>query len=409
MNNELRLWSQDVANFYRFWERQVRRTDGDEKASEVLINDLSYTAAPSDSHIDLEAALESLIERGEKILQEGKIQPITLGVAKLRSSKSFLSKAGDIELNQENVENRGLKWLNVDDPLVESLSQKRIQSAEQYALKTGKKFDIRNLIDAPLRERSALEAIHEYGRSCLNEASRRFPRLQSTNFQLITENSDTLWANKVVTNLGQPGSFLVIVNTHPKNHYDEGYTNEMGFHEIGGHILHFTQLSANSDLKLNWPHLLTLSIHTSDAYFTEGIAQFLHGLWAKQLTPDDLGYSQLVFDDAMLRKAVIHANLMGIATKGISYRQAAERYTHYFDGKTSYLEQYFETVSQHPFYKFHKLSYFPSFYCLQPLLNLSNSKTSELLPALLTQVFDPNTLDEFCQRAHRDDSHEDRS
>jgi hypothetical protein len=376
-----------VVSVYRGWHDLVKKEEGWENAKWVLINDLSRSRAapkPFSSRVEVGRALRELRDAA----------PDRKSAERLQQSLYFLEQKPGQPVTKDDVLRRGIPWRPIDDRALDGLR------AQYEALRSGL-LESGGLSREALGTRFAfksgppgvIDELEDMGQAILARFQDRFPALTPGRFSarevvspspvhnLVTCEDDALW---------------YVANRNPTVDYNDGRREFLALHEVGGHVLHFSQLLADNPLRGPRSHLLCLAIHTFDSYFIEGIAQFLTSLYVERIAPGtplamDVKRSELWF-------AVVHRNMTEIIEGAIGVDRAAEREREYLGGDLGALRSVYEGLAKDVFFSCNVLVYHSSHETLRPLLALDGPALDGVLSQLLRGHFSPAELADLATR-----------
>lgn len=377
-----------VVSAYRGWYQFVKKESGWEAAKFVLINDLSRSSAEPrrfDSRDAVRRALEELRDAA----------PDTKSAERLGQSLSYLNQSPEEGGSREAVVKRGIPWRPIDD----SVLDQRLADFEAAKCR---------LVDGGQISKKEIAARYEFrsgspgvsielgnlGRSILERFQGEYPALAPAVFSTREVVSPSPFHNMVTC---EDGALWYIANREKAIDYNDGRREFLALHEVGGHVLHFSQLLANARLRAAAPHLLCLAIHTYDAFFIEGIAQYLTALYADRFAPNtalamDVRRSELWF-------AVVHHNMTELLQGKIDTARAAERERSYLGGDLAAHRAYYEGLSKDLFFCCQIFAYHTSGETLRPALALRGASLVDFLGKLLNGHHSPSELDRLVQES----------
>ena len=237
--------------------------------------------------------------------------------------------------------------------------------------------------------------IQELGHDMLSRFNARFSGLAPAPFETEETSSPAAWANMVTY---EGDAIKLLVNRGEIVHYAYGWRGFLALHEIGGHVLHFTQLLKHAVLRGAQPHALCLAIHTEDSYFIEGVAQFLTTLFADRLTE---GPTPLHLDVARyeLSFALRHKNLTELIEGRITIAEAAQRHQTYLGDEPGAMRRFYEALLRDVFLACQALVYYPSHQALLPAATLPDQQLDGFVSELLSKPYDPVGLEDLVTNA----------
>ena len=378
-----RSFADAVIAAYRGWHALVERHSGWEDAKFVLINDLSRSAVPPTSFADekeVGVALRKLLDRA----------PDQVSAERLQQSLFYLEQRPGRRVTKDDVERRGIPWRQFDDSVLDGLRDEfnncrrdlvdsgqltRSESLSRYERRTG--------------EPGVAENIRALGETHLRRLYDAFPNLSRANFEAREVSSGRPWTNMVTF---EDDRIRLVANRGELSDLGEWRRGFLALHEVAGHVLHFTQLLADETLRAQTPDRLCLAIHTYDAYFIEGVAQFITSVYLDRIAPGptllrmDVKRSEVWF-------AVRHKNLSELIDGRIDPARAAAREAEYVGGEESKLRAVYEKILEDAFFCCQTLVYLPSHRALLPALDFDDARLAEFLGALLTGYHTPGDLD----------------
>lgn len=375
-------FAEAVVSAYRGWYEFVKREDGWESAKWVLINDLSLlSVAPRvfASRAEVRQALQEIADSA----------PDQKSHDRLQQSLCYLEqKPGDI-VTKEGVTRRGIPWRPIQDSVLDGMHaefealRSRLIGAREIS-----EEDSRSRYDFKCGPPGVINELKGMGQGILKQLRGRFPCLAPAPFSAREVVSSSPVHNLVTC---EDGVLWYIANRNETVDYNDGRREFLALHEVGGHILHFSQLLADQTLRDKRAHLLCLSIHTSDSYFIEGIAQFLTSLYVRRIAPVsllamDVKRSELWF-------AIVHRNLSDLIEGKVDVEGAAERELAYLGGDMRTLRTIYTGLSKDVFFCCNALVYHSSRETLAPALDLEGPVLERFIGRLLTGHFNPSELD----------------
>jgi len=388
--SEISHFSEAVVSAYRGWYRLIDKEEGWEAAKYVLINDLSQSAVAArhfNSRAEVRRALEELRDAA----------PDPKSAERLEQSLSYLDQDPTEGGSREAVVKRGIPWRPIDDSVLDQ------KLADFEALKRGlihggrvSKEEVLtryNFRSGPPGVSAELERL---GRTFLERFRAEYSSLVPADFSMREVVSPSPFHNMVTC---EDGALWYITNRHAAVDYNDGRRAFLALHEVGGHVLHFSQLLANKPLQATAPHLLCLAIHTYDAYFIEGIAQYLTALYADRIVPNTVLAMDVKRSELWI--AVVHRNMTQMLEGKIDAAGAAECERSYLGGDPKALRAYYEGLLKDLFFCCQIFAYHSSGETLRPALALQGANLADFLNKLLNGHHSPAELDRLVQQSIR--------
>lgn len=174
------------------------------------------------------------------------------------------------------------------------------------------------------------------------------------------------------------------------------------FHEVAGHVYHFSHLRRNEELRARSPHLLCVCLHTHEGCYVEGIAQLLVLLALERGSGiDHVAEYRALNDGWTLTMALAHANLGALLRGERDLAQAVEFHLAH-DVSTRWTRERLEGLYASSLGDYFAckttLSYFASYRIVRPLLRKTDAELRGILPELLSSYFTPTELRAFVGR-----------
>lgn len=371
-----------LISVYRGWYEFALKDQGWERAKWILIDDLSGSAvkpANFGSLADVRGGLEDLIES----------DPDAKTTERIKQSIFYLDQKPGDAVTKEAVLKRGLPWRPVTESEIARLH------AEYQAIR-GELISEGRLSEAGADARYKPQAggagvaaqIQALGLTAVKGFLTRFPELRPANFEVREVLSPLPWSNMVTYEDG----IKYVANRGELADNGEGRQGLLALHEIGGHVLHFSQLLADQSQRNAAPHLLALSIHTYDTYFIEGIAQFLTSIYTELIAPED----KLLRMDVKhyeLEVALRHKNLTDLIEGKTDIDKAARLDEDYLGVDAAQRRRFYEVSLKDAFFCCLRLVYYPAHQTLLPALRLDEAKLRGFLKKLLHSHYSPAELD----------------
>lgn len=382
-------FSESVISVYRGWRQLVEEESGWELAKWVLINDLSLSTVEPRSF----SALGEVRKALEELLAAA---PSGKAAERIQQSLFYIDQSHDEPVTREAVIKRGIPWRPVEASRLDTL-QGDYQALARRLIETGELTEdaLQGRYGRDPGELGVVTEIELHGRSALELFYKRFPDLFPAQFESIEVISGLPWTNMVTY---EQESLKLIVNRGELADNNKGRRGFLGLHEVAGHVLHFSQLLNDKAQRDLAPHLLALAIHTYDAYFIEGIAQFLTSVYVEKIMP---GPTLLNLDvkRTELWVAVRHKNISELIEGACDSVAAAAVECGYLGGDQAKLCQVYEAIRKNIFFCCQFLVYFPSHQALLPALRLAEPALGKFLGSLLRRHHSPEELDRLVSDA----------
>lgn len=382
MNESAARFGEKVVSVYRGWHRLVGQQEGWESAKWVLINDLSRSTAPARPFTDRAEVRRALQELRDAAPDEKSAE-------RLQQSLYYLDQDPKIGGSREAVVKRGIPWRPIDDATLdrklsefEASKRRLIEDGRVSMAEVSARYEFRRGGPGVSAELETL------GRSILDRFRAENPALAPAAFSMREVISPAPFHNMVTY---EDGVLWYIANCNETVDYNDGRREFLALHEVGGHVLHFSQLLANDSLRASAPHLLCLAIHTYDAFFIEGIAQYLTALYAGRIAPG--GLLEMDVKRSELWFAVVHHNMTELLEGKIDAARAAERERAYLGGDPEALRAIYEGLSRDLFFCCQIFAYHSSGETLRPALALQGPALAGFLDKLLNGHHSPADLE----------------
>lgn len=378
-----RSFGDAVIAAYRGWHALVERRSGWEDAKFVLINDLSRSAVTPTSFASLKEVGVAL----RKLRDEA---PDQVSAARLQQSLFYLEQRPGERVTKEDVFQRGIPWREIDDAVLEGI-RREFEDCRRKLVDSGRmtRAQASSRYERRAGEPGVAAQIQVLGEEHLQRLYKLFPRLSRATFEAREVASARPWTNMVTY---EDDRIRLVANRGELSDLGEWRRGFLALHEIAGHVLHFTQLLGNDELRARAPDRLCLAIHTYDAYFIEGVAQLITSIFLERIAPGpsllrmDVKRSELWF-------AIRHKNLTELIDGRIDTVRAAEREADYVGGDGGKLKAVYEAIVKDAFFCCQTLVYFPSHRALLPAMSFDDARLAAFLSELLTGYHTPDDLD----------------
>ncbi len=389
--------AKDLVAFYRGWRELEVKTKGRFSGLWIVINDLADDKTPPRAFGDQkEVAVE--LDRLEGLAAktpefDAELRALTL--ARLKQSKSYLNQSAGVRASRAEVLSRGLRWETVTDAEIKGLDR-AYKDLRGKLIQIGK--TTASFLDEFQREgrgsRATAEAIRDVGLKGAAAIQKLWPWLSAVECETETELSQGAWRNIVTT---AARGFKLIVNEGPNATYSPALREFLGLHEVAGHMTHFAHWRREERLQAEAPHVLLLAIHGQDAYYAEGVGQFLSEVACQHIYgPDTVQNLEMRRVELML--ALRNYNIMRIIEDGRTIDQAVECHLDYLGGDPVVIKGQYTAYVCDPFFCCQALCFYPSLKALKPTLALPPAKLSAFAKELLSLSVGPEAMDALVAR-----------
>ncbi len=369
-------------SLYRSWVKMETVGRGRLLAFQVVVDDLARRQVPVvdyRSYPEISADLKLMLEL------VGDLPPSSrqrYAAAKLKQSVTFIEQINsDKLLTHADITARGSPWMPCSDAVLNDFAGE----FHQRKIKSGLSArEINQYLQEPLTQSEIVTHIDARSRFWLERLKEKLPYLPAANFVTKPVCLDESSIRNLVT--CEFPQFKLLVNTAPHLVYTRAATECLSVHEVSGHIVHLTKLAQNQVLQNEYPFLLALAIHTQDAVFLEGVAQYLSCWLIKQYEKTD-SLAAMAMSEFNLAFAVRHKNIFGIVSGTDSIDDAVKRHQHYLAGDGKHLRDIYERTLADKFFACMVFSYHASYMKLKPALNLSPENVIGFLEKILTDVW----------------------
>ncbi len=390
---KLMLLSHDILACFRGWKKL------EEKKSRfhglwVVIDDLADTKVEPrafSSQDAVDADLTRLLERARTSAEPYR----DLTIRRLQQSQGYLRQKPGARATREDVLARGLRWEVVTDEELATLRRAYLDLRKEL-LDSGvttepSLADYQKEGPGSMAVARAIKAVGMAGLDAMRKTWSWLPALQC---EVETERSDGAWRNMVTT--GERGLKLIL-NEGPNATFSPALTEFLGLHEIAGHMGHFSFMRTRKDLQEQSPHLLQLTIHGQDAYYAEGVGQWLSEVACEAAYgPKSLQNLELRRVDFML--ALRNQNIMAIIEGQRTLDDAVKVHHDALGGDLKVLQGQYTAYTSDPFFCCQVLVFYPSLKALKPALALPAEEKAAFAKELLSLGRGPVELDELVGR-----------
>lgn len=271
----------EIAQFYRSWQKFEADTNGLESSLFILVDDLTYLDKQT---IEFESYQEISMKLDELFTKASSGSVSKYLVEKLRNSRAYLSrvlqKASQEILTPEIVIQRGAPFEILAITRLEEIVDEIRSNQELLG------DHLLSRLQAPVEAKDAPGYISAFAKEILQKVP-SWIKPNNITWETLEISSERAWRNIVSFNKSK-NCHSLLVNTSRNRTYSSWECKALAIHEVCGHILHLTKL--RDSLGRNKNAELAISIHTVDSYYTETVAQTLFYYIAKVLDEPELLY-----------------------------------------------------------------------------------------------------------------------
>lgn len=271
----------EIAQFYRSWQKFEADTNGLESSLFILVDDLTYLDKQT---IEFESYQEISMKLDELFTKASSGSVSKYLVEKLRNSRAYLSrvlqKASQEILTPEIVIQRGAPFEILAITRLEEIVDEIRSNQELLG------DHLLSRLQAPVEAKDAPGYISAFAKEILQKVP-NWIKPNNITWETLEISSERAWRNIVSFNKSK-NCHSLLVNTSRNRTYSSWECKALAIHEVCGHILHLTKL--RDSLGQNKNAELAISIHTVDSYYTETVAQTLFYYIAKVLDEPELLY-----------------------------------------------------------------------------------------------------------------------
>lgn len=342
---ENRTLSLEIISAYRGWHDLTLAEKGYDAAKLIVIDDLAPPAAPARfaAMAEVEAAFARLAH-GVAPWARSDDPFLRYSHAKISQSLAYIRQSADLPGGLEGVAARGGRWMHIaDEELVE-------MRARLDSIRTGRPAGAPDPLEF-IDNSEAPRLIGENADRWLPRMGELLPGLEPVRYRIRAVDEPAPWRNMVVH---EDGGFVLLVNTSAAVRYTRADAEYFALHEVCGHVVHLSMLARSREVLARAPHLLCISIHTRDAWYTEGVAQAISEFVISGEPPGSLSRAGVLAFD--LSFAVIHRNVVDLLEGSVSPEGAAALHARLIPGGPD-RAAFYRRISADPFYACQALVY----------------------------------------------------